>query len=64
MLDEHTFVALEASVPDTKGRRYPERLPEVPLALESAMAARSFTWPLEMGSSHLTPSQQQLRLLT
>ena len=46
LLDEHTFVTFDASVPDARGSKYPERLPEVALALESAMAARSFTWPL------------------
>ena len=64
MLDEHAFVAFDASVPETSGFRNPERLPEVPLALESAMAALSGAWPLELGSHPLTPSQQQLRLLT
>ena len=46
MLDEHTFVAFDASVPDTNGNRYPREVPEVTLVLESAMAALSFTWPL------------------
>ena len=42
VLEEHVTVAFDVLVPDTNGNRYPSRLLEVALRLESAMASKRY----------------------